>query len=106
MMLCFIILTKRFGFITSTTIMLYNNSNMENSARKVNVLFLISDDLRPQLGCYDGQDAPNPVHPKMHTPNLDKLARKSLLLKKAYAQQALCSPSRTSFLTGTVLYGI
>ncbi|KAH3775129.1 iduronate 2-sulfatase-like [Dreissena polymorpha] len=31
--------------------------------------------------------------------NIDALVRKSLLLKKAYVQQALCSPSRTSFLT-------
>ena len=35
----------------------------------------------------------------MHTPNLDKLAAKSLLLKRAHVQQALCNPSRTSLLT-------
>ena len=67
---------------------------------KMNVLFLVSDDMRPDLGCYDGPDAPSPVHPKMYTPNLDKLASRSLLLKRAYVQQAVCSPSRTSFLTG------
>ncbi len=69
------------------------------SLRK-NVLFLVVDDLRPQLGCYLGDDFPSPVHPKMITPNIDKLASKSLLLKRAYVQQAVCSPSRTSFLTG------
>ncbi len=79
---------------------LNDNSTLSNSTPQLNVLFLISDDLRPELGCYDGEDAPSQVHPKMHTPNLDKLAGKSLLLKKAYVQQALCSPSRTSFLTG------
>ena len=68
-------------------------------ARK-NVLFLVADDLRVQLGSYYGSDFASPIHPKMHTPNLDKLASKSLLLKRAYVQQALCSPSRTSFLTG------
>ena len=65
-----------------------------------NVLFLVSDDMRPQLGAYYGKDFPSPVHPPMHTPNLDKLAAKSLLLKRAYCQQAICSPSRTSLLTG------
>ena len=65
-----------------------------------NVLFLVVDDLRPQLGCYLGEDFPSPVHPKMITPNIDKLASKSLLLKRAHVQQAVCSPSRTSFLTG------
>ena len=65
-----------------------------------NVLFLVSDDLRPQLGSYNGKYAPSSVHPRMHTPNLDKLASKSLLLKRAYVQQAICAASRTSFLTG------
>ena len=69
------------------------------SAKRPNVLFLVSDDLRPELGCYNGPDAPAPVHPSMHTPNLDKLAARSLLLKRAYVQEALCAPSRASFLT-------
>ena len=60
-----------------------------------NVLFFASDDMRPEIGVY------NPGHP-MHTPNLDKLASKSLLLKRAYVQQAVCSPSRTSLLTGRI----
>ncbi|XP_041362832.1 iduronate 2-sulfatase-like [Gigantopelta aegis] len=66
----------------------------------MNVLFLVSDDLRPQLGMYNGPSAPSSVHPPMHTPALDALSRRSLLLKRAYVQEALCSPSRTSFLTG------
>ena len=65
-----------------------------------NVLFLVADDLRVQLGAYNGPDFASPVHPKMYTPNLDKLASKSMALKRAYVQQALCSPSRTSLLTG------
>ncbi len=70
-----------------------------NSEGKKNVLFIMSDDLRPELGCYDGPDAPSPVHPRMYTPNIDKLAAKSLVLKRAYAQFPSCSPSRTSLLT-------
>lgn len=69
------------------------------STRK-NVLFFAVDDMRPELTCYQGKDFPSPVHPDMHTPNLDSLAAKSLLLKRAYVQQAVCSPSRTSLLTG------
>ena len=67
---------------------------------KKNLLFLVADDMRPQLTCYEGQDFPTTVHPKMHTPNLDRLASRSLLLKRAYVQQTLCAPSRTSLLTG------
>ena len=67
---------------------------------RMNVLFLVSDDMRPELQAYYGPDFPSPVHPDMHTPTLDALAQKSLLLKRAYVQQAVCSPSRTSLLTG------
>ncbi|PVD34394.1 hypothetical protein C0Q70_05666 [Pomacea canaliculata] len=62
------------------------------SSSPSNVLFLIADDLRPKLGCYGENN--------MVTPNIDHLASKSVLFKRAYSQQALCGPSRTSFLTG------
>ncbi|XP_046381444.2 iduronate 2-sulfatase-like [Haliotis rufescens] len=67
---------------------------------RMNVLFLVSDDMRPELSVYYGKDFPSPVHPPIHSPNLDALARRSLLLKRAHVQQAVCSPSRSSLLTG------
>jgi len=57
-----------------------------------NVLLIISDDLRPDIGAYDVKH--------MITPNLDRLASRSVVLRRAYVQQAVCSPSRTSMLTG------
>ena len=76
-----------------------------------NVLFLVSDDMRPQLGCYDDAEFPAKIRPTMQTTNLDALAAKSLLLKKAYVQYPVCAPSRTSLLTGrrpdtTQVYGL
>ena len=59
---------------------------------KPNVLFLVVDDLRPELGCY-GQD-------HIKSPNIDRIAKKGLVFNRAYCQQAVCSPSRTSVLTG------
>uniref|UniRef100_UPI00398EC26D iduronate 2-sulfatase isoform X2 n=1 Tax=Pristiophorus japonicus TaxID=55135 RepID=UPI00398EC26D len=58
---------------------------------KLNVLFIIADDLRTSLGCYGD--------PIVKSPNIDQLASKSVIFKNAFAQQALCGPSRTSFLT-------
>ena len=63
-----------------------------NAARKRrNVLFLAVDDLRPSFGAYGGP---------IKTPNLDKLAAGGTTFLRAYCQQAVCSPSRTSLLTG------
>jgi len=61
-------------------------------ARRPNVLFIAVDDLRPQLGCYGSR------HVK--TPSLDRLAREGIRFNRAYCQQAVCAPSRTSLLTG------
>lgn len=59
--------------------------------KKPNVLFIICDDLRMDLGCY-GSPA--------KTPHLDRLADHGLRFDMAYCQQAVCNPSRSSFLTG------
>lgn len=63
-----------------------------NAAKKPNVLFIMVDDLRPALGCYGDKIA--------YTPNIDALAKTGTLFQRAYCQQAVCSPSRTSILTG------
>uniref|UniRef100_G1M8Q2 Iduronate 2-sulfatase n=1 Tax=Ailuropoda melanoleuca TaxID=9646 RepID=G1M8Q2_AILME len=58
----------------------------------LNVLLIIVDDLRPSLGCYGDK--------LIRSPNIDQLASHSLLFQNAFAQQAVCAPSRVSFLTG------
>lgn len=67
--------------------------------KNLNVLFFGVDDLRTELGCYGPDGVPGTHEPPMVTPNFDSLAARSLLLKKNYVQQAVCSPTRTSILT-------
>eukprot|EP00937_MAST-01D_sp_MAST-1D-sp2_P002014 g2014.t1 len=62
---------------------------------KKNVLFLIADDLRPQLNKAYGKTF-------MHTPNIDQFTDQSLVFDWAYANMAICSASRNSFLSGRV----
>ncbi|WP_440876001.1 sulfatase [Thalassotalea sp. PLHSN55] len=57
-----------------------------------NVLFISIDDLRPEIGSYGSNIAV--------TPNIDKLASQGIQFNHAYAQQAICGPSRASVMTG------
>lgn len=61
-------------------------------AKPPNVLFIVVDDLRPAIGAYN--------YPKLQTPNIDQFAASSVRFENAHAQQTVCGPSRTSFLTG------
>jgi iduronate 2-sulfatase len=63
-----------------------------SAAPRLNVLLIISDDLRDTVGCY-GNSA-------VKTPNIDRLAARGVLFQRAYAQYPVCNPSRTSFMTG------
>ncbi|WP_395740792.1 sulfatase [Prosthecobacter sp.] len=62
-----------------------------HGAERSRVLFIMADDLRPELGCYGSVAI---------TPHLDALARRGTLFRRAYCQQAVCNPSRSSMLTG------
>ena len=57
-----------------------------------NVLFIIVDNYRPAMGAYGDKEAV--------TPRMDALAKTSTLFSRAYCQEAWCSPSRNSFLSG------
>ena len=59
--------------------------------QRPNVLFIMADDLRPDLASYESPTL---------TPNLDRLAKRGVQFQRAYCQQAVCNPSRSSMLTG------
>ena len=57
-----------------------------------NVLFLIVDDLRPELPSYG--------HTQIHAPNMERIAQEGLVLHNAYANVPVCGASRESLFTG------
>ena len=74
---------------------LFNNiakANNENNSKKLNVLFIIAEDLNCDLGAYGNEN--------VYTPNIDKLAQQGVLFENAHVQYPLCGPSRASLMTG------
>ncbi len=68
------------------------------TAKRRNVLLIVVDDLRASaLGCYAGDDD------QAVTPNTDALAEVSTVYTNAFAQQALCAPSRSKALSKLTL---
>ena len=80
-------LLSRFGSLSA----LAGLSLATSPAAPPNVLLITADDLRPELGCYGSVAI---------TPHLDALAARGTRFTRAYCQQAVCNPSRSSMLTG------
>ena len=59
---------------------------------RLNVLFIVADDLNCALGAYGDS--------VVHTPHLDRLAQNGTVFQNAHCQYPLCGPSRASFMTG------
>ncbi|HEV57635.1 MAG TPA: DUF229 domain-containing protein [Phycisphaerales bacterium] len=78
---------------TSLSVGFFSRSAANPSSRgRPNVLFIAVDDLRPELGCFG--------RPKVHSPNLDRLAEEGVVFSRCYCQVPVCGASRASLLTG------
>ena len=63
-----------------------------DDSKKLNVLFIMTDDLNCNLGAYD--------HYLARTPNIDRLADQGMVFDNAYCNYPVCGSSRASFMTG------
>ena len=57
-----------------------------------NILWITCEDISPALGCYGD--------PYANTPTLDQLAKEGVLYRHAYATAPICSPARSTLISG------
>ena len=65
------------------------------AADRPNILWLVSEDHGIEMGCYGD--------PLARTPNIDALAARGMIFKKAWSNHPVCAPARTTIATG--IYG-
>ncbi|MCA9156073.1 MAG: sulfatase [Planctomycetales bacterium] len=69
-----------------------SHSTVSHAAERPNVLWLITEDMGPELGCYGTE--------QVWTPVLDDLARRGVRYSRAFTVTPVCSTSRSGFCTG------
>lgn len=74
-------------------LLMYSGCNKKNDANsRPNILLIVSEDHGQHLSCYGDTI--------IKTPNLDNIAEHGILFRNAYVTMSVCSPSRSSILTG------
>ena len=68
------------------------SAHSQKQTKQLNVLFIIADDMRPELGCYGVED--------VKTPNIDAFASTGVLFQNAYCNVPVSGASRASLFTG------
>ncbi|PHR93963.1 MAG: sulfatase, partial [Leeuwenhoekiella sp.] len=87
-----------FALLTALTLIASCKSQTETPGEKVsamqrpNILWIVTEDISPTLSMYGDSTA--------QTPNLDALAKESLIYDKAYSVVGVCAPSRSAIVTG------
>ena len=81
------LLTRRAAFGTLATL-----AAQAQQPPRPNIVWILGDDLGPQLGCYG--------HPLVHTPNADRLAAEGVRFTHCFTTAPVCSPSRSAWNTG------
>ncbi len=78
--------------LSVTSLILVAEPYSTNAQQSPNILWIVADDLGVELGCYGNAE--------VKTPNIDRLASQGVRFTNAQAASPVCSPSRSSLITG------
>ncbi len=78
---------------TMLTALLVLTQALALAAERPNIVFILTDNHGAwTLGCYGNED--------IQTPHLDRMAAEGVRFTRSYANNAVCSPTRATYLTG------
>lgn len=80
------------GYFLSIGVLLSCCTQPIEKVAKPNIIWINAEDISPAFGCYGDESA--------ITPNIDSLAKQSIVFDRAYAVSPICSPSRSTLVTG------
>ena len=83
---------RPYTLLCSALPMLFASAGADAQEQRMNVLFLMADDMRPELGCYGVEE--------VKTPHIDRLAAEGVVFRNAYCNIPVSGASRASLLTG------
>lgn len=83
---------EKVTWLFTTSMLSFVSLSAYAQTEKMNVLFIMADDMRPELGCYGIKE--------VKTPNIDRLARTGVMFQNAYCNVPVSGASRASLLTG------
>ncbi|MCB4807078.1 sulfatase [Tamlana sp. 62-3] len=92
MRILILIICSFFSIQSCTKVKGKSNTKEILQVKQPNILFLSIDDLRPDLGVYGNTE--------IKTPNIDALAKQSMVMLNTHSQSAVCAPSRASTMLG------
>ena len=83
------------GTIGCSTLFLRSRAGASPSGRRPNVILIMTDNHGAwTLGCYG--------NPDIKTPHIDCLAKEGIRFTRAFSSNAVCSPTRATYLTGLI----
>ncbi len=85
----------RYLFLIITSIICFScqkKVEQKETYQRPNILWIVTEDISPTLSFYGDNTA--------KTPNLDVLAKESVIYDNAFAPVGVCAPSRSSIITG------
>jgi N-sulfoglucosamine sulfohydrolase len=89
-------LTNRFSLAIGAAfvgaVALLSGPTASRAADRPNILWLITEDMGPELACYGTT--------QVETPNIDRLAAEGVRFTRAFSTAPVCSASRSAFITG------